>query len=248
MRAAVGTEAIGDFIESVQEVELLLRADEAPENALPSPGERRNRRDLKNALCRAGLLMLVAHFEGYVKAALAEFLDEVNGAKPPSRRIPDSLLELFTRDRIQEILRLDDGTQRIHKTRKLFNVYSVLWDDDRAVNPSLLSSRVLARQFTNAKAESLEHVLGLIGVEDALQRVEVAVRKRLDDNSPEATRVNLSAKLKEIVEKRNRIAHGDLTEKPTVPEVRAYLTFLLCVARSLDELFVERIGYCCSLR
>ncbi|USX50818.1 MAE_28990/MAE_18760 family HEPN-like nuclease [Lentzea sp. HUAS12] len=194
------------------------------------------------------MVMLVAHFEGYVKSALAEFLDEITKAKPPSRRLPDSLLELFTRDRIQEIFHLEDAGERINKTRKLFNVFSDLWDDDRSVNPRLMSSRALVRQFTNAKAESLESVLVLIGVDDPIVRIEGVVRRRLEDNLHEASGVKLSAKLQEIVEKRNKIAHGDLTEKPTIPEVRGYLTFLLCLARSLDELIIERIGYCCSLR
>ncbi|WP_410604521.1 MAE_28990/MAE_18760 family HEPN-like nuclease [Amycolatopsis sp. lyj-90] len=237
------TESLKSFIDSMQEVEILLRAEERPEKSLPEPGDRRDSRDLKNALSRAGLVMLVAHFEGFVKSSLAEFVDAICDAKPPSRRVPDALLELFTKERIQELSRTDDRKQRALRTRRLFAVYSDLWDEDRSINPKLISGAILARQFTNAGPESLGAALVLTGVEDPIGDIQGYVCSR-----GSLPNVNVGVKLQEIVGKRNKIAHGDLTEKPVYSEVRDYLIFLLKVAEAIDKLISERIEYSCSLR
>ncbi|MFI9456064.1 MAE_28990/MAE_18760 family HEPN-like nuclease [Amycolatopsis sp. NPDC052450] len=237
------TESLEAFVDSIQEVEILLSAEERPEKSLPEPGSRRGSRDLKNALSRAGHVMLVAHFEGFVKSSLTEFVDAICDAKPPSRRVPDALLELFTKERIQELSRIEDGKQRASRTRRLFAVYSDLWDEDRSINPKLVSGTILARQFTNAGPESLGAALMLIGAEDPIDEIQADVRAR-----GEFANVNVGVKLQEIVDKRNKIAHGDLSEKPMYSEVRDYLLFLLKVAEAIDKLIARRIDFSCSLR
>ncbi|MBB5854956.1 MAE_28990/MAE_18760 family HEPN-like nuclease [Amycolatopsis umgeniensis] len=237
------TESLKSFVDSIREVEVLLNAEGRPEKSLPEPGDRRDSRDLKNALSRAGLVMLVAHFEGFVKSSLAEYVDAICDAKPPSRRVPDALLDLFTKERIRELSQTEDGKQRALRMRRLFAVYSDLWDEDRSINPRLISGSVLARQFTNAGPESLGAALMLVGVDDPIGDIQGDVRSRGG-----LAKVNVGVKLQEIVGKRNKIAHGDLTEKPVNSEVRDYLLFLLKVAEAIDELISGRIEYSCSLR
>ncbi|MDT8909612.1 MAE_28990/MAE_18760 family HEPN-like nuclease [Amycolatopsis sp. PS_44_ISF1] len=237
------TESFKEFIESIQEVRVLLNADRKPATTLPEPGRMHDRRSLENALCRASMLMLVAHYEGFVKSILTEFIDEIAKAKPPSRRLPDALLELYTKERIQEIARLEESTERVTRTRKLFTGYAALWDRDRSIDPTLLPARILARQFTNAGPDSLRRVLDLIGQFESLEKIQRHVCA-----SPEYFKINIPDKLKEITEKRNKIAHGDLEEKPTSPEVSKHLEFLIKIAYAVDQLVRERIDYSCSLR
>lgn len=159
----------------------------------------------------------------------------------------DGLLELHTRGRIQEIFGTD-GPERIDRTRKLFNTYATLWDDDHSINPQAISAKILTRQFTNANPEVLEEVFGLLGVKDFASRLDDHVNQAILDRKDTTTSLRASLKLTEIVERRNKITHGDKTEKLTSLEVETYLELLRDVADYVASVLKERISYCCSLR
>jgi hypothetical protein len=239
-------ESFQDFIDSLREVETLLAV--APADPLSNGGTEENTqlRDLSNAVTRACALMLVAHFEGFIKGSLTELIDAICQAKPPARRVPDGLLELHTRERIEEIFGTE-GDDRIHRTRRLFTTYAQLWDDDRSINPRIISSKILTRKFTNAKPDILCSVFSLIGVDDLLEKVDKHVNYRLIERAHESERVDTSAKLIEIVDRRNKVAHGDKSEKFTPTEIEHYREFLEDVAECISGIIGDRISHCCSL-
>lgn len=240
-------ESYSEFIDSLREVETLLGAHPITPLGSGTTVSHMQERQLVNAVTRACVVMLVAHFEGFVKAALTELIDEICQAKPPARRIPEALLELHTRERIQEIFGTE-GPDRIHRTRRLFTTYAQLWDSDRAVNPHLLSAKVLTRQFTNAKPEILESVFSLLGVNDLITEAETHVNAAIAAREDGTTSLKVDVKLTEIVERRNKIAHGDRTEKPTPFEVEGYRVFLTDLAQCISLVVERRIHHCCSLR
>ncbi|MFF1963366.1 MAE_28990/MAE_18760 family HEPN-like nuclease [Streptomyces sp. NPDC058232] len=241
------SDSYAEFIDSLREVRTLLAA--GPSQPLGHKGatDQAQDRELTNALTRACVVMLVAHFEGFIKAALTELIDEICETKPPARRIPDGLLELHTRERIQEIFGTD-GPDRIHKTRRLFSTYAPLWDEDRSINPRILSATILTRQFTNAKPEVLESVFALLDVQDVIPQLESHVNQALIARGDEATSIKVAVKLTEIVNRRNKIAHGDRSEKPTQFEVEGYVVFLQDIAGCISRIIEQRIRHCCSLR
>ncbi|MFK8911303.1 MAE_28990/MAE_18760 family HEPN-like nuclease [Streptomyces sp. YS-3] len=245
--AASDLESLSEFNDSLREVETLLAIVPLQPLGVGGVAAQAHDRELANAVTRSSIVMLVSHFEGFVKSALTELIDEICEAKPPTRRIPEGLLELHTRGRIEEIFGTE-GPERIHKTRRLFSAYASLWDADRTVNPQVLSAKILTRQFTNAKPEILESVFGILDVTDVISQIEVHVNREIAARGDEATRVRVEAKLREIVNRRNKIAHGDRTEKPTPIEVLNYITFLKDVANCLAGVIKSRILHCCSLR
>lgn len=246
----MATPALGssfsDFIESLREVDTLLAI--TPKEPLSSgkAADQARERDITNALTRSCIVMLVAHFEGFIKSALTELIDSICQAKPPARRIPDALLELHTRERIEEIFGTN-GPERISRTRRLFTTYAELWDENHSINPNLLSAKILARQLTNAKPEVLETVFSLLGVKDIVVQIDAHVNQAISSRGDQATRVKTDIKLTEIVDRRNNVAHGDKTEKLTTMEVENYKTFLTDVAEKIAIVIQERINHCCSL-
>ena len=241
-----GLESLEEFRDSLREVETLLSLN--PHESLDG-GIHSNSasRDLANAITRSCTVMLVAHFEGFVKSGLTELIDEICLAKPPARRVPEALLELHTRERIQEIFGTE-GPERIQRTRRLFALYAPLWDDDRAINPQILSAKILARQFTSAKPEVLVEVFSLLGVNDLSGQLDDQVNRASAGRGESGSSIKVSLKLTEIVERRNKIAHGDKNEKPTSTEVKGYMEFLQDVADCLSGILEKRIQHCCSLR
>jgi hypothetical protein len=240
-------ESYSEFIDSLREVETLLAARPAAPLGSGSTASHTRERELVNAITRACVVMLVSHFEGFVKAALTELIDEICQAKPPARRLPEGLLELHTRERLQEIFGTE-GPDRIHRTRRLFTTYAQLWDADRAVNPHLLSAKLLTRQFTNAKPEILDTVFSLLDVNDVITEADSHVNAAILARGDGATSLKVDVKLTEIVERRNKIAHGDRDEKPTPFEVESYMVFVKDLAQCISFIVEQRIQHCCSLR
>ncbi|WP_156051926.1 MAE_28990/MAE_18760 family HEPN-like nuclease [Allokutzneria albata] len=196
---------------------------------------------LENAVHRACLVLLVAHFEGFAKAALSEYVDEICAVRPPARKVPPAFLELFTRDRIREIAALSPGVDRVHRTRRLFTTFSALWDQERSIDPKVISATILARQMTSLKPEVLRESFALIGIDDII----VSASSYLQ-SSNRGIRVDI--KLEEIVAKRNLIAHGDYSVKPTSAELEDYIQFFMAVADAFSECVVHAIEEACTLR
>ncbi|MFI2784004.1 MAE_28990/MAE_18760 family HEPN-like nuclease [Streptomyces sp. ALB3] len=240
-------ESLAEFEDSLKEVETLLALNPMKSLDKSEKGSSATGREAANAITRSCTVMLVSHFEGFVKAGLTELIDEIGRAKPPTRRLPDGLLELHTRERIQEIFGTD-GPDRITRTRRLFMTYASLWEDDRSINPRVLSAKILARQFTSAKPEVIAQVFTLLGVGDVLDRLDRHVNQAIIDRGESGTSLKVGIKLLEIVDRRNKIAHGDKNEKPTPVEVENYMTFLRDVADCLAGVLDARISHCCSLR
>ncbi|MEU4068422.1 MAE_28990/MAE_18760 family HEPN-like nuclease [Streptomyces wedmorensis] len=241
-----GLDSLSEFRDSLKEVETLLALNPArPLNKSASVSSQE--RETANAITRSCTVMLVSHFEGFVKSGLTELIDEICRAKPPARRLPEGLLELHTRERIQEIFGTE-GPERITRTRRLFATYSSLWEEDRSINPQVLSAKILARQFTSAKPEVLSSVFSLLGVSDIMDELDTRVNQAIVNRGDQATSVRVHIKLTEIVDRRNKISHGDRNEKPTPVEVESYMTFLTDVADCLASVLEARISHCCSLR
>jgi hypothetical protein len=87
----------------------------------------------------------------------------------------------------------------------------------------------------------------LLGVQDILPQIDEHVNTAIVARGDQATSIKADAKLAEIVRRRNNVAHGDKTEKPTPIEVEDYKIFLTDVAEKIATVIEERIRHCCSL-
>ncbi|MEY9910659.1 hypothetical protein ABIA35_006903 [Catenulispora sp. MAP12-49] len=240
-------EALGEFYDSLVEVDILLnQANAMAALGTGTPLENETGRALANASTRACVVMLVAHFEGFVKLALTELIDSIREAKPPNRRVPDGLLEIMTRDRLVEIAACE-GVERSRRIRKLFTAYGPLWEDGRTINPALMSDRILAKQLTNARPETLDQVFVLLDVAGLTAGIQASLDSEAASSGNGCAAFDVRMKLDEIVDRRNEIAHGDRDVKPTAVEVVEYINFLRDVAGAIATVVGERIRYCCSL-
>ncbi|MFB8242855.1 MAE_28990/MAE_18760 family HEPN-like nuclease [Kitasatospora purpeofusca] len=229
--------AYKDFVSSTDEINHLLAA--RPSSPLIPRADEAVR--LENAVHRASLVLLVAHFEGFAKAALREYVDEICAVRPPARKVPPALLELFTRERIQEIASLSPGEERVNRTRRLFSGFSGLWDEERSIDPRVISSKILARQMTSLRPNVLREAFSLIGISDIINEATEALRVN-------GFSIRVDVKLEEIVDKRNLIAHGDYSVKPTSAELQGYVEFFMSVGGAFSEIVAKAIDGACTLR
>ncbi|MFG2182690.1 MAE_28990/MAE_18760 family HEPN-like nuclease [Streptomyces abikoensis] len=229
--------AYEDFVNSTVELNHLLAVRPV------SPLVRRTDEavQLENAVHRACLVLLVAHFEGFAKAALSEYVDEICAVRPPARKMPPPFLELFTRDRIQEIASLPAGVDRVQRTRRLFTAYSPLWDQERSIDPQVISAKILTRQMTSLRPDVLRDAFSLIGINDIVADATSCLQEA-------GLSVRVDIKLEEIVNKRNLIAHGDYSIKPTSMDLEEYIDFFMAVGDAFSRCVVQAIDKACTLR
>ena len=87
-----------------------------------------------NAVCRASVVLLVAHFESYLRSVAEELTDLIDSSSLESRQIPQALRELHTLPRFEEIISSNDAVQRSALLRKLGPMMA-LWNDEAKPPP-----------------------------------------------------------------------------------------------------------------
>lgn len=215
--------ALTQFESGVAEVQILLQVCETD-----PPGTSKADRD--NAVHRACVVLLVSHFESYLKGIAETFSDTVGSGSLESRQIPRGIRELHTLPRLSEILESNNDTQRTVLLRKLQPVMA-LWNESAKPPPGTLSSSVLTRTVTNAGSEIIDKLFTLMGNTGSVCAGDLDMVDAEGDAAP----VNIQLSLADVVKCRNDIAHGDVSRRPTDGDVDRYVRFLTAMARRLDR-------------
>lgn len=214
--------ALTQFESGVAEVQVLLQLCQT------DPGTSNADRD--NAVHRACVVLLVSHFESYLKGIAETFSDAVGSGSLESRQIPRGIRELHTLPRLSEILDSNDATQRTVLLRKLQPVMA-LWNESAKPPPGTLSPSVLTRTVTNADSGTIDALFNLMGNAGCVCDGDLDVVDVDGDAAPVSIRYSLA----DVVKCRNDIAHGDVSRRPTDGDVDRYVRFLQAMARRLDR-------------
>jgi hypothetical protein len=217
--------AFNDFTSGIQEVRTLLslcKSDGRQEGSLGDV--------TVNAVCRAAAVLLVSHFESFLKTTAEEFVDAIATGDIASRAIPVGVRELHSLPRMEEILSANDAKQRVALLGKMAE-YNCLWVADAKPPPQLLKSDILRRVVTNPDSLVIDKLFGLMGAANPVCDGDIDVE--VNDQAPPAP-VNIRLMLRTIVKCRNDIAHGDITRIPTSEDVDRYIRQLEALARRLE--------------
>jgi hypothetical protein len=215
---------LGNFESGVSEVQLLVQL------CAIDPPRGVDRLDRDNAVHRASVVLLVSHFESYLKSIAEEFTDAVSGGQLESRQIPRGLRELHTLPRFSEILECNSDTQRGVLLKRLQGVMA-LWNESAKPPPGTLNSSVLSRHVTNADSETIDSLFSIMGSLGSVCDGDLDVPDQDGDLVPASIRLGLT----DVVKCRNDIAHGDVSRRPTGGDVERYVQFLVALARRLDR-------------
>ncbi|WP_147431567.1 HEPN domain-containing protein [Terracoccus luteus] len=215
---------IDQFELGVSEVRLLLGlTSEHVEEDLPTVEQ-------NNAVYRASVVLLVSHFESFLKAIAEDFVDLLDSGTLESRQIPNGLRELHTIPRLNEIVESNDAAQRATLLRKLTPLMA-LWNDSAKPPPGTLKSATLSREVTNAYGLTIDRLFVLMGSKGNVCDGDIDV----PDADGETLPVNIRLSLTDVVKCRNDISHGDLSRRPTVSDVNRYIAFLSAMSKRLDR-------------
>ncbi|WP_349426573.1 MAE_28990/MAE_18760 family HEPN-like nuclease [Microbacterium sp. LWS13-1.2] len=213
--------ALESFEDGTTEVKLLQRlATEAEGGEI----------DETNALCRAAVVLLVSHFEAFLKTIAEEFVDTVGVGQATSGQLPVGLRMAHTLPQLESIVTSRDETQRASLLKKLGTI-SQLWNDDAKPPKGTLQATTLARVVTSAKTEIINDLFLRMGNRGLVCDGDLDVPA---DNG-EVRIVSIDFGLRDVVLCRNDIAHGKSERKPTPADVTRYMQFLLALATRLQR-------------
>jgi hypothetical protein len=223
--------AFEEFTNGIAEVRTLLSLCQ-PDNKSDDHGDpdKDIETERQNAVCRASTVLLVSHFESFLKTTAEEYIDAISIGGIVSKSIPVGIRELHTIPRMEDIIRAPDSALRGPLFKKIAD-YNCLWVDDAKPPPRLLKASLLRRVVTNSDSEVIDKLFSIMGAPSPVCDGDIDVLLE-DENAP--TPVNIRLMLRDVVKCRNDIAHGDVSRKPTPEDVDRYILKLEVLARRLE--------------
>lgn len=186
-------------------------------------------RTAHNAVLRAAVVLLVSHFEGYLKLSCEAHVDWLSDGTREARSIPRGLREVYTIPLLEQIVQSRNADQRWGLLKKVRNV-NCLWVDDAKPARGILDPAVLSRQVTSAHPDVIDTVFGLIGCSSPVCDGDIDF-----EDAEEVRSLNIRRGLIDVIECRNDIAHGDVSRLPTREDVDRYMAFLQALTDRLER-------------
>ena len=213
------SQALHDLGVGASEVRDILRADPTPPGGLPlDPG-------ITRALTRAALVMLCGHFERYIRGSVGEAIGIMNQATVDRDSLPPRFKLQHSREPVESLWQTS-WERREEALCQFFESEGWLWA--RLPQGTLDEKRLLG--FLKAPVpKRVARLYGMWGVNDIFRRITRA----------EHTRTRFRWRLKELVEKRNNIAHGEFTIETTRGDVDEYLDVVVEFCRRADGVLAK---------
>jgi hypothetical protein len=164
---------------------------------------------LTRAIGRASVVLLSSHFERYVHAVNEEATEYINRQQVPAAKFPEQLRLLHTKLPVDE-LGLCAWENRSTKLTGFVDNDGWLWSS--GATTGLLQHARLLLWMKSPKPDSLIRFYKYWEIDDIFRSI----------TNTSHTYQDLRLRLRELVEKRNNIAHGDVTAEATQHDVRLY--------------------------
>ena len=224
------SDASQSLLQGVDEVTDLLRADPTPRGGIsPDPPASR-------AILRAAVVIIYSHFERYLRSVNEEAISLLNNSSVSSKVIPEVLR--LRHSRIQIDCLADTQWDRRSKGLREFTRHDAwLWG---SANKGVLDHKRIIQWMKSPDPDNVKRFYRLWGIEDIFSSITRKPRKKRW----------YTWKIKELVEKRHNIAHGDFTTEATLEELRDYRTVIITfcdrVDRQLFRILSVHLGIPCK--
>ena len=201
---------------SIAELRALQRAN-------PTPlGSALKRPEVTRAIGRASVVLLSSHYERYLRNLNQEAVESLLEERAPVDRLPGLFRLLHARLPVDQIVETS-WDRRDEKLHSLISESGPLWVTGARLEH--FDHTRLLDWMSSPKCKSVERLFRIWGDGDIFGSVT-----RLP-----TSRGSLYLRLTELVDKRNLIAHGDLTVEATYLDVVQYIAVVRKFAASADK-------------
>lgn len=228
------TPAYSRFVRRLEEVDTLAKFAKRTSFRAPLTNP-----TLVNAVCRSGVVLLSSHIEGYI-----EDLGELAIERVANKRIAKTQLSLgfryhLSRDIINVIRQATDPEKSAKKIVELFTRDSLIWNQDPLFPPTL-SGQIFLSDFANPNHERICNFFGRFGYTEFNYDLQKILGRDF---------LVCSNMVNQVIDQRNKIAHGDLLSVTTPSDLQEMLRLVKQYCKSVDAIVAAWFsGIGCTIR
>jgi hypothetical protein len=218
----LGSTALDALIAGIGEVDELESANPTPTGSAP------RRPHLTRVVGRACVVLLSSHFEQYIRAVNEEAVTALLAKSVASDAIPVEIRLVHSRPPLEEVARTQ-WNRRKDGLEAFAAIETRLWIPNSS--PTTLEADRLLDWMRAPKCKDVVRYYAQWEIKDIFRAITRGPR----------TRTHLWLSIGALVDKRNSIAHGDLTTEATQADVRQYKRAVMKFAKSADYVLARRL-------
>jgi len=178
-----------------------------------------------NALCRGGVVLLSSHIEGYVEEIAETAIDRIGSRSIAKSKVAQGFKYHLSRDLIKSIKQSSDPERISSHIDSLFRRDMHIWNTHpRFTNQ--ISSEVFLSDFSNPTHDRISRFYARFGYRDYGNDLA----HRLGPNY-----IGCKNMLDQMIDQRNRIAHGDPITTATPTDLSQMLGLVRLYCRESDK-------------
>ena len=214
------TEAYSGFVSRVPEVDALYNlANEHIRSVGPLKSA-----GIVRVMCRSGVVLLSSHIEGYVDDLAEVILRRIVKNKTPKQNLASRFRYHFTKDLINELRETKDPDKIASKIEALFRRDSDIWCSKSNFEEDLPADRFVSG-FSTPRFDQVKLFIARFGYIDYRRDLGTHLRANFRPC------INM---VDNVVDQRNKIAHGDIVATATPNDLAAMLQLVRMFCRSTD--------------
>jgi len=210
------------FRRGLLEVDELQRADPTPVGSAPHNPE------VARVIGRASVVLLSSHFERYIYAMNEEATQLLNDAEIQGHLLPEGFRLLHSQLSIDTLV-ATSWENRGEKLASFIELEAWLWSIGSS---GVLDHNRLLLWMKAPSPRNLVRYFRIWGISDVFRAITRA----------QHTQSELRLRIGELVQKRNNIAHGDLTIEATHTDVASYREVTMKFSERADRVLGKVVG------
>lgn len=151
------------------------------------------------AICRGATVLLSSHIEGYMQELNEIIFEQIINQTVQKSRFPPKFRYYLSKPVFDNIRQTTDPAANAKQALELMNNHYEIWREDTPFQQSL-DHQVFLKKFPAPRTDEIYKIFNRYGVED----VKSSIKKKLGSEY-----ILLKNDLDNVVDVRNKIAHGD---------------------------------------
>ena len=215
------TPAYSTFVNNLEEVTALYKL------AIEQAGEMGRSNDsvaVRGALCRSAIVLLSSHIEGYIENLADLILCRIVEKRIRKSKLSPRFLYYLSKDLLDNICDTENPDSISEKVKEFFSRDNYIWSDSDFFSEDL-RIELFVSGFSNPKFKRIKLFFARFGYKEYSQDLG----EHLKSNFLPCTNM-----VDNVVDQRNKIAHGDVTSTSTPKDLVDMLKLIHLFCHSTD--------------